>query len=159
MKREQIDLIASYDDVIDLARNEIQNQKHSGHLRDSYIRLIEAVAYCCSMGVKGDIVEFGCWTGNSSVVLAEVVRLFNEKNLRLENKLNYEKRLYFCDSFSGLPEISTEKDKDNLHVESGIWRKGAMTWHSAETLDNLIGQILASDKYKIIKGYFSDTVR
>lgn len=156
MKREEIDLIASYDDLLDLARNEIQNQRHAGHLKDSYIRLIEAVAYCCSMGVKGDIVEFGCWTGQSSVVVAEATRLFNEKNL--ESKLNHEKCVYFCDSFSGLPDISTEEDNSNLHVQAGNWVKGAMTWHSAKSLDSLIGQILASEKYKIIPGYYSDTV-
>ena len=93
---------------MDLANNEIQKRTHAGHLTDSYIKLIEAVAYCCSMGVDGDIVEFGCWTGRSSVVVAEAVRLFNDMNL--DSNLNQQKKVYFCDSFAGLPEISTKED-------------------------------------------------
>ena len=156
MKRDEINLIDSYGDVLHLARNEIQNQTHAGHLKDSYIRLIEAVTYCCSMGVEGNIVEFGCWTGRSSVVIAEAIRLFNEKNI--ESNLNQEKKVYFCDSFAGLPAITTSEDQSNLHVLAGYWDKGAMTWHTAESIDTLIGQILAKEKYKIVPGFFSDTV-
>lgn len=156
MKRDEIDNIDSYGDLLDLARNEILNRTHAGHLKDSYIKLIEAVAYCCSMGVEGDIVEFGCWTGRSSVVLAETVRLFNDKNL--ESNLNQQKKVYFCDSFTGLPEISSEEDQRNLHVQAGYWDKGRMAWHSAESLDTLIGQILANEKYEVVPGYFHDTV-
>lgn len=156
MKYEEIDIIANYDDLLALVNSEIKFQKHAGHLKESYLRLIEAVAYVCSMGVKGDIVEFGCWTGNSSVVLAEAVRLFNEKNLK--SNLNKEKHLYFCDSFAGLPDITSNEDDGNLHVQAGYWKKGAMNWHNAKSLDSLIGKIFSRDKYKIISGYYCDTV-
>lgn len=156
MRHEEIDQIAHYDDLLDLVNNEINFQKHAGHLKESYLRLIEAVAYSCSMGVEGDVVEFGCWTGNSSVVIAEAIRLFNVKNLKSD--LNKVKQVYFCDSFAGLPSVTSNEDHGSLHVMAGYWKKGAMTWHNAKSLDTLIGKILARDEYKIIPGYYCDTV-
>ena len=47
------------------------------------------------LGVSGDFVELGCYKGDTSLMLAEV--------LKGSNKL-----LYLYDSFEGLPEKSTE---------------------------------------------------
>lgn len=58
-----------------------------------------------SLSVPGDFVEMGCYKGDTSLLLAEVV----EKPV--ENSV--EKRLFIYDSFEGLPE-KTEADQSVL---------------------------------------------
>jgi O-methyltransferase len=46
-----------------------------------------------ALGVKGDFVELGCYKGDTSLLLAEVL-------------MGHEKKLWIYDSFEGLPEKS-----------------------------------------------------
>jgi len=48
-----------------------------------------------SMNVPGDVVELGCYEGDTSLLFAEMLR-----------RENSEKRLWIYDSFEGLPEKS-----------------------------------------------------
>lgn len=52
------------------------------------------------MNVPGDVVEMGCYEGDSSLLFAEILR---------DNDITHEKKLWIYDSFEGLPEKS-EKD-------------------------------------------------
>ena len=47
---------------------------------------------------EGDFVEFGCYKGDTSLALAEILRLKSVKNANLNAKL------WIYDSFEGLPE-------------------------------------------------------
>lgn len=51
---------------------------------------------------EGDFVEFGCYKGDTSLMLAEILRL---KSLK---KPNLNAKLWIYDSFEGLPEKSEE---------------------------------------------------
>ena len=61
--------------------------------------LILEIAKKC-LEVSGDFVELGCYKGDTSLMLAEVIK-------------DSSKKLYIYDSFEGLPEKSTE-DKSVL---------------------------------------------
>lgn len=54
-----------------------------------------------SLEVEGDFVELGCYKGDTSLLLAEVLRDFNTKPVE-----NSVKKLWIYDSFEGLPEKS-----------------------------------------------------
>ena len=58
-----------------------------------------------SLEVEGDFVELGCYKGDTSLLLAEVLRDFNTKLVEkpVENSV---KKLWIYDSFEGLPEKS-----------------------------------------------------
>lgn len=62
------------------------------------------VARVC-LAVEGDFVELGCYKGDTSLLLAEVLRDFNTKLVEkpVENSV---KKLWIYDSFEGLPEKS-----------------------------------------------------
>lgn len=57
------------------------------------------------LAVEGDFVELGCYKGDTSMLLAEVLRDFNTKLVEkpVENSV---KKLWIYDSFEGLPEKS-----------------------------------------------------
>ena len=57
------------------------------------------------LAVEGDFVELGCYKGDTSLLLAEVLRDFNAKLVEkpVENSV---KKLWIYDSFEGLPEKS-----------------------------------------------------
>ncbi len=60
--------------------------------------------------VSGDVVEFGCYEGDTSILLADVIRD------------NPDKWLYLYDSFEGLPEKTAE---DNS-ADGWRFQKGAL---------------------------------
>ena len=85
------------------------------------------------LDVSGDYVEFGCYKGDTSLLIAEVLREYNsgravensakkgveslgksgEKEVETSGGGNSEKRLWIYDSFEGLPE-KKEADKSVL---------------------------------------------
>ena len=72
--------------------------------------IIKAASEC--LEVDGDFVELGCYRGDTSLLLAEVVENFN-KNLRSVSGgpvENFEKKLWIYDSFEGLPEKTVLDD-------------------------------------------------
>ena len=64
------------------------------------------------LAVEGDFVELGCYKGDTSMLLAEVLRDFNTKLVNISVILvqkyveNFVKKLWIYDSFEGLPEKS-----------------------------------------------------
>jgi len=57
--------------------------------------LVETLITIINGGVEGDVVEFGCYVGESSKYLMKTI-----------NELNSNKKLYLFDSFEGLPDLS-----------------------------------------------------
>ena len=70
-------------------------------------RILELARKC--LEVEGDFAEFGCYKGDTSLLLAEVLK---------ESK----KKLWIYDSFEGLPE-KREEDRSALGV---LFRKGEL---------------------------------
>lgn len=66
------------------------------------------------LGVDGDVVEMGCYKGDTSLLLAEVLREYNRGGGCGKPVENFaEKKLWIYDSFEGLPE-KTEADESVL---------------------------------------------
>ena len=75
-------------------------------------RILELAAKC--LNVSGDYVEFGCYRGDTSLLLAEMLRkdaIFDELVEKSVEKS--AKKLWIYDSFEGLPEKS-EKDESEV---------------------------------------------
>ncbi len=75
---------------------------------------ILAVAREMLSDVEGDFVELGCYEGDTSLLLAEVLRDYNKGDSCGKPVENFKKRkLWIYDSFEGLPE-KTEADESVL---------------------------------------------
>ncbi len=92
------------------------------------------------MGVEGDFVEMGCYKGDTSLMLAEVV----EKSVE-----NPKKRLWIYDSFEGLPE-KTGSDESILGKD---FVPGALTVSKREVKERFLR---AGLKVPIIKKAWFD---
>ena len=77
---------------------------------DETRKILELARKC--LEVEGDYVELGCYRGDTSLMLAEILREYNvgivEKSVEKPAK-----KLWIYDSFEGLPE-KTEKDQSAL---------------------------------------------
>lgn len=74
-------------------------------------KILEIAREC--LALPGDFVEMGCYKGDTSLLLAEIIR--NDARLtdgRLVEKPveKYAKKLWIYDSFEGLPEKRTEDE-------------------------------------------------
>jgi O-methyltransferase len=101
------------------------------------INMYHLVAQALAYAVEGDLVEVGCNEGQSSVLIAHVLR-----------ELGSTKTLHVYDSFEGLPESGGE--------DGGAYRKGDLT----TSQDVLIGNFTARglEPPVIHKGWFQDTL-
>lgn len=106
--------------------------------------------------IEGDFVELGCYKGDTSLMLSEVVENFN-KNLQntsdglVENSdKNLIKKLWIYDSFEGLPE----KNREDESVLGKDFVPGALEVTKREVKERFLR---AGMKVPIIKkGWFSD---
>ena len=102
-----------------------------------------------SLAVKGDFVEFGCYKGDTSLLLAEVLRDFN--NSLVEHPVEKSvKKLWIYDSFEGLPEKSTEDES----VVGKDFKRGELMVSKKEVKARFLRAGLPVPK--IIKSWFSD---
>lgn len=67
------------------------------------------------LGSAGDFVEFGCYAGDTSILLAEIIK-------------NTPQKLYLYDSFEGLPEKQPQ-DQSDIGKD---FQKGALTTSKQE---------------------------
>lgn len=99
-------------------------------------KIIESAREC--LKILGDFVEMGCYKGDTSLLLAEVL------------KGNEEKRLWIYDSFEGLPEKSS-MDESVLGVD---FKKGELFITKREVKERFLR---AGLKVPVIKkGWFSE---
>lgn len=105
--------------------------------REETERILGAARECLKL--PGDFVEFGCYKGDTSLMLAEV--------LKSEGS---EKRLWLYDSFEGLPE-KTENDESVLGRE---FQKGELFVSKREVKERFLR---AGLKVPVIKkGWFAE---
>ncbi len=90
---------------------------------DETTKIIDLARKC--LGVEGDYVEFGCYKGDTSLLLAEVLRegamsveKSVDKNVEELGKSGGKpvKKLWIYDSFEGLPE-KTDADESVMGVD------------------------------------------
>ena len=93
-------------------------------------------AYEC-LGVSGDFVELGCYKGDTSLALAEVLK-------------GSDKRLWIYDSFEGLPDKSNE----DVSPLGENFKKGELSVTKREVKERFLR---AGLKVPVIKkGWFAD---
>jgi len=93
--------------------------------------------------VPGDFVETGIWRGGTSIFARAVQRVHGQGDSR---------RVYACDSFSGLPPATTHQDSD-------IWSK--MTFLSVsvdQVRDDFERFQMLDSNVRFVKGFFSQSL-
>ena len=112
---------------------ELKSFKIAEHQIGRFLNIKEVLRRVQDSHIKGDLVEFGTWQGDS-------LRLFD---LALNKKI--KKKMIGIDSFEGLPESST------------IWEKGLFSNTSLELVSKeLKNQIKYFSEVELIKGWFND---
>jgi len=100
-------------------------------------------------GLCGDILEFGVLQGYTSKIIADCMKRFRLKKIRL----------HLFDSFEGLPETNSE-DQRTYECMNGLWGKGIMD--VPQGLDRLIEsklqKKLGKERVFVVKGYFEQTL-
>ncbi len=103
------------------------------------------------LGVRGDVVEMGCYKGDTSLMLAEVLEEYNRGGGCGKPVENFEKKkLWIYDSFEGLPE-KTEADKSVLGED---FREGELFVTKREVKERFLRAGLAVPVIK--KAWFAD---
>ena len=101
--------------------------------------------------VPGDLVEMGCYKGDTSLLLAEVLRDYNRGRVVEKPVENFEeKRLWIYDSFEGLPEKSPA-DESALGVD---FKRGELAVTKREAKERFLRAGLPVPVIK--KGWFKD---
>lgn len=108
-------------------------------------KIIEITRECLSL--PGDYVELGCYKGDTSLSIAEVLSEFNRGN-PVENSV--EKKLFIYDSFEGLPKKSVF-DESVLGVD---FREGELLVTKREVKERFLRSGLPVPAIR--KGWFSD---
>lgn len=100
--------------------------------------------------MEGKILEFGTYKGYSARKLANKMKEYEKVN-----------DFYMFDSFEGLPEITSDIDKNSYQVKvTNDWQKG--TFNSAKgyevDIEKDVSELISSNKTHIVKGYFDTTL-
>jgi hypothetical protein len=110
----------------------------AGNARLSNVRSLLEQTF--SNQVPGDFVETGIWRGGTSIYARAVQRVHGEGGSR---------RVYACDSFSGLPKASTPEDSD-------VWSEMEYLSVSTNEVRDHFERFQMLDKNVIfVKGFFS----
>lgn len=114
--------------------------------REAFGRCFE---YLVSNRIRGEVLEFGTYSGFTARILAEQMR---------EHRFGGGLHLY--DSFLGLPEVSTPEDRYSYHVLEQVWAKGSMSLQAGVELriQAALAQILPPERIHVSKGFFSETL-
>lgn len=114
------------------------------------MKILEMAREVLASGVEGDLVEMGCYKGDTSLLLAEVLREYNRGGV-VENSVEKPvKKLWIYDSFEGLPE-KMDEDESALGVD---FQKGVLAVTKREVKERFLRAGLPVPVMK--KGWFSD---
>lgn len=109
--------------------------------------LYELARRACIFDVPGDFVECGVAGGGSSALLAAVIAKHSRR----------PRRLFACDTFSGMP-APTEKDiHDDLRAENSGWGSGTCS-APTDSLMEVCGKLGVQSLVTPIQGLFADTL-
>lgn len=108
---------------------------------ESRMNVFHLASQTCAYGVPGDLVEIGCATGESSVVIQSVLSAGGARH----------KRFHVYDSFEGLPALRADDEAD------GIYHAGEMLAPLEQFEATFVRAGLAT-RPAIHPGWFEDTV-
>ena len=100
-------------------------------------KLVEGLSKVITNQIEGDVVELGCYVGESSKYLRKTLDVFNSC-----------KRLFVYDSFEGLPDLSKWE-------EGTPWKPRTLKTSEQVLIDNFKRNKLDVPD-KVVKGWFSD---
>jgi len=111
--------------------------------RDELRIILTEFAKILDAEIPGDVVEFGCYKGTTSLFLARILR-----------KTNSGKKLFLYDSFAGLPEKSPE----DLSQAGDDFQAGELVATKRELVQAFAKNNLLYQSFGpiIIKSWFSD---
>lgn len=120
-----------------------------------YNRLVDSLRYVFGMAVEGHVAEFGTMTGKSSVAIASGL---SRLNYLYRNDPRGAKKVYYFDSFIGLPSVTETADMESPHVKQGTWFPGACRGFDSLDFAKVIEKYASPSDFHVIKGWFSDTI-
>lgn len=100
-------------------------------------------------GLRGDVLEFGSFSGYSAQLFAKGIKRFRLK----------QSRLHLFDSFEGLPSFS-KGDLQTYESVNGVWNQGGMSLPPRfdQLLQKKLEKILDKDRVHVVKGFFEKTM-
>jgi O-methyltransferase len=120
-----------------LSRHKLITDQMSEERLSEVLRSLESVL---NRQIPGDVVEFGCHVGTTSMFLARLLAVLDQPGKR---------RLYLYDSFEGLPEKSPE-DMSNAGTQ---FIKGELLATQKQLKQNFLKANLP--RPEIVKGWFN----
>jgi O-methyltransferase len=104
--------------------------------REQILNIITKLEYVIENNIEGDVVELGCYVGESSKYKRKLLNLYNS-----------DKELVVYDSFEGLPPLSQ-------YEKNTGWRAGTLKTTEEVLKNNFINNGLKPPK--VVKGWFKD---
>jgi O-methyltransferase len=92
-------------------------------------------------GIKGDMIEAGCWRGGACIFMRKLLNDANDKRM-----------VFVCDSFEGLPKPEHPKDEGDIH-----WKYSHLSISMNEVITNF-SKFGLTENVKFVKGWFADTL-
>lgn len=120
----------------------MSNKDEARQVSEEETREILSIAQKC-LSLDGDLVEFGCYRGDTSLLLKKIVEEHNRSSQE-------EVKLWIYDSFEGLPEKSLEDES----VAGAQFKKGELYVSKREVRERFLK---AGLKVPVIKkGFFEE---
>lgn len=95
--------------------------------------------------IKGDIIEAGCWRGGAMMFARSILNTYNQKN----------KKVYMCDSFSGIPPMPNSKYKQDKEA----YTFDILNYNPVENVYAMLKKLNLENGTIIVKGYFNETLK
>ena len=120
------------------------------HSSEVQTMLSLGILYVYTSFIEGDVVEFGTMSGTTATAIARAMVVAERSRQR--------KALHLFDSFVGLPEATSEVDKNSFEIRAGIWLPGTCRVLTKEELFQSCSGIIEPERVVIHDGWFADTV-
>lgn len=128
-------------------------------MEPNHVALCVAMDYIFASGVPGDIIEFGCYRGASTEILARAFAVM-EGQYRASD-VRHEigpRKLWVFDSFEGFPEATYPADIAAPHIKAGAWRAGDPKGGTPESVKARCTKYLSPERVNVVEGWYKDTL-
>ncbi|SER02770.1 TylF/MycF/NovP-related O-methyltransferase [Actinokineospora terrae] len=118
-----------------------------------------AFEYVYGSHIPGDVVEFGCYEGFSSLLLADLIGEFDAQTDFYT--AFFPRRIHVYDSFAGFPKSENPVDSISYEVaDSGYWREAedASPPGTEEMLRQEFARRFGDNGWTVVRGMFNDTL-
>ena len=96
-------------------------------------------------GVPGDLIETGVWRGGAAIFMRAALEAYGDE----------DRKVWFADSFQGLPEPDPSRITD---VEDGLWRFPELAVPMDQVKENFGRYGMLDKRVKFLPGWFADTL-